>query len=324
MLIIIECAFSSLRAQDAVFSHYYANALYLNPAMTGIEGPGKLYIGYRNHWPGVPDSYVTYHASYEQYFELLQGGLGLHLMNDRQASGVYNTISIDGMYAYHLRVTRALYLSGGLQASFGHRTLNWDGLVTPDMIEPGTGNILQPTEISGDYSTSYPDFSIGLAAFYNHYFGGIAVHHLHTPHVSVTGRAYGDTTRLSRKYTLHMGAMIPVYEKRLGKEVCQLLPHLIVIQQKSYQQLIYGLEIVYRNIVGGVWGRQDLTFSYGTIIFTVGYGTGPFRFRYSYDSRISRPDIYISNLGAHELSLMIIFENLDKSKKHRAIKCPKI
>jgi len=56
----------------------------------------------------------------------------------------------------------------------------------------------------------------------------------------------------------------------------------------------------------------------------VGYSRDKFRFRYSYDAKLSTPDLYIPAMTAHELSLIIIFENLYKSAKPGAIKSPKI
>ena len=88
----------------------------MNPAMAGVEGPVKIYIGYRNQLPGSVDSYVTYHTSYEQHFDALHGGVGLHMMNDRQGGGVFNTISFDAMYSYHLKVSRFLNFTGALQS----------------------------------------------------------------------------------------------------------------------------------------------------------------------------------------------------------------
>ncbi len=304
-----------VRAQDPEFSQFYANPLYLNPAMAGVEGAAKVFLGYRNQWPGAASPYSTYSASYEQYLEPLQGGIGVHVMNDRQGGGVFNTISLDAVYSYHLKVSRDLTVTGGLQASMGHRNMSPEGLVLPDEV---AGNPV--TTLTG-YSKIYPDFSVGFAAFYRNLFGGVAAHHLHQPY---TGTSDNPNTRLSRKYTAHVGAMIPIYEKRLGKEVLQLSPNLVFIQQDTYQQLNYGLELIYRNLIGGVWFRQDLKFSYGTAIFSVGYGNDQFRIRYSYDARFSAPDVHIPSLGSHEISMVIIFENINKSSKHRAIKCPKI
>ena len=304
-----------VRAQDPEFSQFYANPLYLNPAMAGVEGTAKVFLGYRNQWPGATNPYSTYQASYEQYLEPLQGGIGIHVMNDRQGGGVFNTISLDAVYSYHLQVSRELMVTGGIQASMGHRNMSPVGLVLPDEL---AGNPV--TTLTG-YSRIYPDFSVGLAGFYRNLFGGVAVHHLHQP---FTGASDNPNTRLSRKFTAHVGAMIPIYEKRLGKEVLQVSPNLVFIQQDTYQQLNYGLEVVYSNLLGGVWFRQDLMFSYGTAIFSVGYGNDQFRVRYSYDAKLSAPDVHIPSLGSHEISMVIIFENINKSNKHRAIKCPKI
>ena len=304
-----------VRAQDPEFSQFYANPLYLNPAMAGVEGTAKVFLGYRNQWPGATNPYSTYQASYEQYLEPLQGGIGVHVMNDRQGGGVFNTISLDAVYSYHLQVSRELMVTGGIQASMGHRNMSPVGLVLPDEL---AGNPV--TTLTG-YSRIYPDFSVGFAGFYRNLFGGVAVHHLHQP---FTGASDNPNTRLSRKFTAHVGAMIPIYEKRLGKEILQVSPNLVFIQQDTYQQLNYGLEVVYSNLLGGVWFRQDLMFSYGTAIFSVGYGNDQFRVRYSYDAKLSAPDVHIPSLGSHEISMVIIFENINKSNKHRAIKCPKI
>jgi len=104
-------------AQDPAISQFYANPLYMNPAMAGVEGSAKVYLGYRNQWPGATQPYSTYHASYEQFLEKLQGGIGVHVINDRQGGGIFNTLSMDAIYAYHLKVTPRLSVTGGFQAS---------------------------------------------------------------------------------------------------------------------------------------------------------------------------------------------------------------
>jgi type IX secretion system PorP/SprF family membrane protein len=306
---------SEAEGQDPAFSQFYANPLYMNPAMAGVEGPAKVYLGYRNQWPGATNPYVTYHASYEQYIEPLQGGIGIHIINDRQGGGVFNTLSLDAIYAYHLRVTNDLMVTGGFQASVGQRNMNPTDLVLPsDLIGAGTTTLVP-------YSKVYPDFAVGFGGFFKNFFGGVSVHHLLEPY---TSDSEDPNTRLSRRYSAHLGAIIPIYERRLGKEVLQLSPNLVFFQQDIYQQLNYGLEVLYRGVIVGAWFRQDLLFSYGTAIFSAGYGNDQFRIRYSYDAKLSPPDLHFPTLGAHELSMVVLFENLNNSTKHRAIKCPKI
>lgn len=305
----------SLKAQDPLSSQYYANQLFLNPAMAGVEGLTKVSFGYRNQWPAAAESYSTYHAAYEQYLEPAQGGIGVHLVNDRQGGGIFNTMSLDAMYSYHLKVSRRLTVTGGLQASVGQRNFNGNDLLLPDDLTGFSTTRLQ------SYSRWYPDFAVGFAGFYENFYGGFAAHHLLQPYMSPSK---DPNTKLSRRYSAHFGAMFPIYEKRLGREVLQLSPNLIFLQQDIYQQLNYGLEVVFRSLLAGIWVRQDLLFSYGTAVFSVGYARDKFRFRYSYDTQLSAPDLYIPSMGAHEISLVIIFENLYKSAKPRAIKSPKI
>ena len=129
MLVTVMVAVHAGWAQDPAFSQFYANPLFMNPAMAGVEGPAKVYVGYRNQWPGATDPYSTYHASYEQYITSLQGGVGVHVINDRQGAGIFNSISLDAIYSYHLRVSSDLMVTGGFQASVGQRNMNPDGLV---------------------------------------------------------------------------------------------------------------------------------------------------------------------------------------------------
>ena len=63
---------------------------------------------------------------------------------------------------------------------------------------------------------------------------------------------------IPRKYTGHIGAMIPIYEKRSGREIMQLSPGLVAISQQIVHQINYGLDLIYKNFFGGVWTRHDL------------------------------------------------------------------
>jgi len=313
-LAVIVCR-TLVSGQDPVLSHFYACPMQLNPAMSGYEGVPRLFLGYRNQWPAAGSPYVTYQTAFDQYVGILHGGVGLRVLNDVQGAGTYSSLNIDLIYSYHFKVSRDLSLSGGIQVSGGQRIFRTDKLVLPDMIDPLTGS----SEILVGQRVLYPDFAAGMSGTWKNFYGGIAMHHLAKPIVG-TG---GDQSRLSRKFTMHLGTFIPIYEKRLGKEVLQLSPNFIFIQQLNIQQINYGLEVLYKSIFAGIWGRNDLGFKYSTIIFSTGFKLDSYRFRYSYDVKLSLPSVKIPNLGAHELSLIIIFETVNKNH-HRAIKCPKI
>ena len=87
------------KAQDAHFSQFYANPLYLNPALAGAENCPRLTLNYRNQWPGLGQTYVTYSVGYDQFVSAIHGGIGFHLLHDNQAKGAFSTSQVNAMYA---------------------------------------------------------------------------------------------------------------------------------------------------------------------------------------------------------------------------------
>jgi hypothetical protein len=47
------CVAEKGSAQDVFFSQFYANRLYLNPAWAGIGGEKRIFLNYRNQYPGI-------------------------------------------------------------------------------------------------------------------------------------------------------------------------------------------------------------------------------------------------------------------------------
>ena len=68
-ILALACLNMDLKAQDVAFSQFYANQLYLNPALAGSARCPRVTLNYRNQWPGIPSTYVTYSASYDQYVD---------------------------------------------------------------------------------------------------------------------------------------------------------------------------------------------------------------------------------------------------------------
>ncbi|WP_417266065.1 type IX secretion system membrane protein PorP/SprF, partial [Brumimicrobium sp.] len=51
---------SKAYAQDPQFSQFYANPIYLNPAFAGSHGCPRFAVNYRNQWPALSGTFVTY------------------------------------------------------------------------------------------------------------------------------------------------------------------------------------------------------------------------------------------------------------------------
>jgi len=319
--LLIRC--QGVQSQDVSSSHMYSNRIYLNPALTGVEhDERRVFLNYRNQWPGIGNSFVSYTASYDQYIKSLQGGVGFKIFNDAQANGAIQEFSLAVDYSYHMQLSHKFFLNAGFEAGFVQKSLKTSGFVLSDMIDPVTGESSGfSAESFSDSKVFYPDFAIGLSGFYEKYYGGVSVSHILKP---FQHEISSNNSRIPRKVIVFVGAMIPIYEKRLGKEVQQLSPNIIYQQQKDFSQLNYGLDAVIQNqLLTGIALRQNLGIQFSSLIFSVGYITNSYRIRYSYDQMLSSPTIQLPNMGAHEISFILIMQS-GKKKKHQAIKCPKI
>ncbi len=98
------------QAQDAQFSQFYANPLFLNPALAGFTECGRVNLNYRNQWPALANAYITYSASYDQNLPSINSGFGVLAMSDRQGDGALVRNSISAFYSYQLQVSDPINL----------------------------------------------------------------------------------------------------------------------------------------------------------------------------------------------------------------------
>ena len=56
-----------VRAQDPIFSQYYANPIYLNPAFAGTAHCARMTFNYRNQWPALTGQFITTSAAFDKY-----------------------------------------------------------------------------------------------------------------------------------------------------------------------------------------------------------------------------------------------------------------
>ncbi len=321
LTILLTSFFTSLRGQDAFFSQFFANRLHLNPAWSGVDECRKLSLNYRHQWPSADNSFVTYSASYDQYVEPMHGGIGFSVYNDNQGKGIITEFGMSAIYSYHLYASSSLTVNAGFQASYIQRRLNTNDFIYGDMLNPDGTILPQGSENYGTFRSSYPDYAFGLTGFYKNFYTGASMYHLFNPVISGSN---SPDSRIGRKFIFFTGILFPIYEKRLGKEILQVSPNIVFIQQKNLNQLNYGFEALYKNTyTGGFWLRQNLGINLSSLIFSGGLTTEKFRLRYSYDFQLFHPSVVIPSIGSHEISLILSMD-AEKKKIQRTIKCPKI
>ncbi len=328
-LLLFVCVFTSLgtSAQDPHFTQFYANPVYMNPAFAGSARCPRINLNYRNQWPALNKTYITYSASYDQHIDLISGGIGINVMNDKAGEGTLATTNISGIYAYQLNISRDFSIRLGLQATYVQKKLNWDLLTFGDMIDPRYGYIYETQETRPNENRSFADFSAGILAYSSTVYGGVAVSHLTQPDEAFIVEG---TSELPRKITAHIGAMLPMggsgrmsYGGNRDEETTYLSPNLVYQQQVSFNYLNLGAYISRTPLIGGLWFRANIDdgFKSESVIALVGIQKGLFKFGYSYDITVSKLGNSTTG-GAHEVSFGMQFECRPKKKRFRTISCP--
>ncbi len=311
-LSIFSISLADAVAQDPQFTQFYANPLYLNPAFAGAARCPRLIMNYRNQWPAISGTFVTYNASYDQYVDGMHGGLGLQVMNDRAGEGTLNTFSANIMYSYRLDITRKISMNAALQAGYTQKRIDFSKLTFGDMIDPRYGFIYETQEQRFGPTRGFPDFAAGLVVYSERVFGGFAAHHITQPR-----EGFISTAKLPMKLTAHAGVSI-LFDRR-RKDYGSFSPNILWQKQQNFQQLNYGFYVSRGPFVGGLWFRQNF-YNADSFIALIGLAMPTFKFGYSYDVTVSK----LSNqtAGSHELSFQLQFECRPKKKKFRAISCP--
>ncbi len=307
-------------AQDPVFSQFYAAPLELNPAFTGGTEGGKIGLNYRNQWPRLNQAYVTYSASYDQFFPFISSGFGISVLADNAGRGLYKTTDVSLYYAYVLRVDQTLQIRFGLEAGMINSRVDWSRLIFLDQIDPefgpiSPGGLPYPSEeVPPETGTSLSvfDISMGLLVFNETFYGGLALKHMNAPEFSFLKINTDLTgTGLPMRVSAHGGAEFDVLS--LGRRGSVFVaPGIQYITQGDFSQLNIGTIFRYDKVGTGVWYRHTST-NPDALIFMLEGRQDQFRVAYSYDMTLSGLG---DTGGAHEVSFIVNFDYGSSESKY--------
>ncbi|HZK08371.1 MAG TPA: type IX secretion system membrane protein PorP/SprF [Bacteroidales bacterium] len=311
---------ASLQAQDYTYSQFYANPIYLNPALAGSDNCPRITLNYRDQWPQLPAAFISTSASYDQYVDFVSGGVGVQFQYDKSGEAGIRQFRLGGMYAYRLDISDRWQASMALEAAFGQRGVNWNDFIFPSQIKPdGTVGTSGPPPDSRD-NVNYADFATGfVVGFDEKFFVGGAVHHLTTPDIGFISES---DYKLPMKITIHAGANIETGDRRSYRSRSPELtisPNILYQQQGDFRQLNVGSYFTLEPFVGGLWYRHAFE-NPDAVIVLLGLQYNSLKLGYSFDYTLS--SLAIASGGAHEISVGWLFDCNKKSKRSRAIKCP--
>lgn len=292
-----------LYAQDAGFSQFFANPLYLNPAFTGTTERPRMIVNYRNQWPQKGATYITYTVSYDQLLNKTNAGIGFQVTRDQELNNVINRNSASLSYAYHLQLGYESFITLGLQAEMVMKHFNTENLVFPSGIDQLSGDIYE--WIASGYPSKtkfFPDFAVGAVGQHDEYFWGASIHHLIQPDESIiTGDGKG---KLPAKFTIHAGARMHRLHHGLLSRIFTLSPNILYQQQGSFRQLNLGMYMIEKSFLFGTWFRNNLDVRPDAFIVLAGFAKKRIKLGYSFDLTLSKLSNY--SYGSHEFSLTLL------------------
>lgn len=155
--------------QDPQVAHGLGTAMYNNPAMTGAFMRPSFHSTYRNQWPRINLSFVSYHLGTDIHLDAIHGGLGIRYMLNIDGYGTLPTNNVGLNYAYRANLTEKAALRMGIGISHLKYTIDWDQLNFGDQIDPLYGFIYATNATIGPPHRRVIKTDLGLALLHEHY-----------------------------------------------------------------------------------------------------------------------------------------------------------
>ena len=309
--------FTKLVSQDAQFTQYFNNPIYLNPANTGNTQEKRVIANYRNQWLGLSKAFQTMNISGDYKFADEKNGVGIQIWRDMAGSSRLTTTCIGASYAYNLKTKSEIDIRSGIQVNYVSRSVNTSNLVFNDQLMPNA------PAVSADANTQnsrfgYLDINAGVLINKINYWAGITFSHINRPVTSELDK----TSKLPMKISIH-GAYKIIQARKANEIVKYISPMLNYRMQANFDQLDVGVLFVNVPFNFGIWYRGLPVKKYlptypnnDALCFLLGMDLKDQKIKvaYSYDICLNR--LVKSSTGSHELSLIYeIGKRAEKGKK---------
>lgn len=169
LLLLTFICFEVKAQQNAQYSQYIFNGLYINPASAGAKEDFYVHSFYRSQWTGVTGAPQSFSIAADGTINDEKVGLGILLAKDKL--GAQSTLAAYANYAYRLQLgAQGQHLSFGLGAGLVQSALDGSKL---NGIQDGD-NVIP----IGTQSTILPDARAGVLYTTNTFFAGFSADNL--------------------------------------------------------------------------------------------------------------------------------------------------
>jgi len=295
--------FTGVKAQqDAAYSMYMFNGLFLNPAYAGSQEVISVMAIYRHQWAGLEGAPKTVNASVHSPFRRDQYALGLTLTNDRL--GLANTFSVTPAFSYRLRLKGDNRLCFGVQASFAYFYQNSTSAQLPDVNSVDNA-------FSLNSNLFVPNIGFGIYAYGKRYFVGVSAPHLLPAKLRGKTGVSGYNTSIARMYNHYLFTAGYVFGKEAS--IVKFRPSILMKWQKGLPKNIPQFDINLALLfVERVWvgvgyrtagdGQKERNYvGQSANVFVNFKATPQLQIGYCYDAEITALRKYTT--GTHEIMI---------------------
>ncbi|UKJ06465.1 type IX secretion system membrane protein PorP/SprF [Solitalea lacus] len=286
--------------QDAQFSQYMFNGIYINPAYAGYKERLNLHTFYRSQWTGGLDGNPeTFSLALDAIANDGNVGLALNVLKDQL--GAESTLSGYLNYAYRLPVSESARLAFGLGAGVSQYAINGSKL-SPNQLE-------DPTVPKTNQSVFVPDIRAGLYYSNDFFYAGVSMDNLIAQYMSYTKNPSILIPKKMPHFYLTAGGLMSFTEHFLVKP-----SFLLKNESKGPASLDLNVFMLFAQRVwlGGsyrtgisIWKKENLQQDLSTTNALVGLAevfiSDRLRIGYAYDFSYNKFKDF--NYGTHELSL---------------------
>lgn len=155
---------------DIQLTQQFLSRVNYNPAATGASNYTNMYLLARQQWIGFKDAPKTQVFNAHSYFNSINAGMGLSVVNDKL--GYENSINAKLAYAYHIHFKNESYLSLGLSGGLLYKSLDINKAITENPDDHTLATYY------GNNSKLNPDFDLGVEYNTKHWQIGISATHI--------------------------------------------------------------------------------------------------------------------------------------------------
>lgn len=303
LFVVILGAVQMVKAQqDAQFSQYMFNGIYINPAYAGYREQLNAQGFYRNQWTGIPGGPQTGSVVIDAIANDNRVGLAFQLSDDRL--GAQSNLAAYGNYAYRIQMNADETARLAFGVGLGFVQLGIDG----SKLNPNDPEPYQPT---GVQSKTMADARMGAYYSDNKFYVGLSADNLISQFYKVPSSSYIPQPKPHYYFTA--GMLVPLSEEvqvkpsfllkddRGGPTSLDLTAFLILKESLaigcSYRT---GVKLYSKSYL-----QSDLSQANSLVIAAQIYTIQSFRIGYAYDISVGPLAGY--SAGTHEISIGYFF-----------------